>query len=120
MASADIEPKGVAARDRRISWSQLPASWRHAGAALLMPLLVLSGVVIAAIMTGAGIGPVTGGLEALSSASATALGRVISAAPLGYAVGAGMLAAVNPCGFAMLPSYLGLYLGAAGDADADG
>ncbi|MEE4313790.1 MAG: cytochrome c biogenesis protein CcdA, partial [Desulfofustis sp.] len=31
---------------------------------------------------------------------------------LGYAFGAGMVSAVNPCGFAMLPVYLSLYLGA--------
>lgn len=31
--------------------------------------------------------------------------------PLGYAFGAGMIAAVNPCGFAMLPAYLSIYLG---------
>ncbi len=31
--------------------------------------------------------------------------------PLGYAFGAGMVSTVNPCGFAMLPAYLGLYLG---------
>ena len=31
--------------------------------------------------------------------------------PLGYAFGAGMVSIVNPCGFAMLPAYLGLYLG---------
>jgi cytochrome c biogenesis protein CcdA len=30
--------------------------------------------------------------------------------PLGYAFVAGMIAAVNPCGFALLPAYLGLYL----------
>lgn len=30
---------------------------------------------------------------------------------LGYAFTAGMVAAVNPCGFAMLPAYLGLFLG---------
>ncbi len=34
------------------------------------------------------------------------------ALPLGLAFGAGMVAAVNPCGFAMLPAYLSLYLGA--------
>lgn len=32
--------------------------------------------------------------------------------PFGYAFGAGMVSAVNPCGFAMLPVYLTLYLGA--------
>ncbi|MFZ6004304.1 MAG: cytochrome c biogenesis CcdA family protein [Actinomycetota bacterium] len=32
-------------------------------------------------------------------------------APLAIAFGAGMLATVNPCGFAMLPAYLGYFLG---------
>ena len=32
-------------------------------------------------------------------------------APLGFAFAAGMVSTVNPCGFAMLPAYLGLYLG---------
>jgi cytochrome c-type biogenesis protein len=32
-------------------------------------------------------------------------------APLALAFGAGMLATVNPCGFAMLPAYLGYFLG---------
>lgn len=31
---------------------------------------------------------------------------------VGYAVGAGMVSAVNPCGFWMLPAYLSLYIGA--------
>ena len=32
-------------------------------------------------------------------------------APLAIAFGSGMLATVNPCGFAMLPAYLGYFLG---------
>ena len=32
-------------------------------------------------------------------------------APLGFAFGAGLAAAFNPCGFAMLPAYMGLYMG---------
>lgn len=35
-------------------------------------------------------------------------------APLALAFGAGMVATVNPCGFAMLPAYLGFFLGAEG------
>ena len=31
--------------------------------------------------------------------------------PIGYAFGAGMISTVNPCGFAMLPAYLSLYIG---------
>lgn len=38
-------------------------------------------------------------------------------APLAFAFGAGMLATVNPCGFAMLPAYLAYFLGA--DAGSD-
>jgi cytochrome c biogenesis protein CcdA len=36
-------------------------------------------------------------------------------APLAIAFGAGMLATVNPCGFAMLPAYLGYFLGHEGN-----
>jgi cytochrome c-type biogenesis protein len=40
------------------------------------------------------------------------LGQIAELLPFGYAYGAGMVSAVNPCGFAMLPVYLTLYLGA--------
>lgn len=40
------------------------------------------------------------------------IGNLAGMMQLGYAFGAGMVAAVNPCGFAMLPVYLSLYLGA--------
>lgn len=40
------------------------------------------------------------------------LGQFAEILPFGYAYGAGMVSAVNPCGFAMLPVYLTLYLGA--------
>jgi len=40
------------------------------------------------------------------------LGRLAAFLPFGYAFGAGMVSAVNPCGFFMLPVYLSLYLGA--------
>ena len=41
-----------------------------------------------------------------------AIGDLATMLQLGYAFGAGMVSAVNPCGFAMLPVYLSLYLGA--------
>lgn len=40
------------------------------------------------------------------------IGDLAGMLQLGYAFGAGMVSAVNPCGFAMLPVYLSLYLGA--------
>jgi cytochrome c-type biogenesis protein len=39
------------------------------------------------------------------------LSGLAAALPFGVAFGAGMVAAANPCGFAMLPAYLSLYLG---------
>ena len=38
-------------------------------------------------------------------------------APLAYAFGVGMVATVNPCGFAMLPAYLSFFLGLEGAGD---
>ncbi len=40
------------------------------------------------------------------------LGQLAGFLHVGYAFGAGMVSAVNPCGFAMVPVYLSLYLGA--------
>lgn len=40
------------------------------------------------------------------------LGQLAALLPFGYAFGAGMVSAVNPCGFFMLPVYMSLYLGA--------
>jgi len=37
---------------------------------------------------------------------------LVNLLPVSYAFGAGMVSTVNPCGFAMLPAYLSLYLGA--------
>ena len=49
-------------------------------------------------------------VETLSSRSADLLRRAGSALPLGYAFVAGMVAAVNPCGFVLLPAWLGAYV----------
>jgi len=49
-------------------------------------------------------------VENLSSRSAGLLQRAGTALPLGYAFAAGMVAAVNPCGFVLLPAWLGAYL----------
>ena len=50
-------------------------------------------------------------INTLSQLASNWLGHVADFLPLGYAFGAGMVSTVNPCGFAMLPAYLGLYLG---------
>ncbi len=77
-----------------------------AGASLAVTALAL----LAAFLTQSAVGALNEGVEAASAASSNALGRFASWLPFGFAFGAGMVSAVNPCGFAMLPAYLGLYL----------
>jgi cytochrome c-type biogenesis protein len=48
--------------------------------------------------------------ESLASSAAGVLDRLGTWLPFGYSFAAGMVAAVNPCGFALLPAYIGLYL----------
>ncbi|MFQ5812189.1 MAG: cytochrome c biogenesis CcdA family protein [Anaerolineae bacterium] len=78
------------------------------GGAALLALLI---AVVGSLITGTRIGAITGGMESLIAVSSAYLNRAADLIPLGYAFGAGMVATVNPCGFAMLPAYLGLYLG---------
>jgi len=56
-------------------------------------------------------GGINGFIEGLSGSSSSGLGDIGILAPLGFAFAAGMVSTVNPCGFAMLPAYLGLYIG---------
>jgi cytochrome c biogenesis protein CcdA len=42
-----------------------------------------------------------------------------AAPPLGYAFAAGMVATLNPCGFALLPAYLSYYLGQTDEKEPD-
>ena len=53
---------------------------------------------------------VNGFVEFLAGSSGSFLGGLVGASFL-FAFAAGLASAVNPCGFAMLPAYLGLYLG---------
>lgn len=102
-----------ASRNRLLSWS------------VIGPLAALVGAlgfaVIGAIITGSDIGFVVGSVEGASATSGNFLDRASTLFPLGFAFSAGMVSSVNPCGFAMLPAYLGLYLGDAGnDGDERG
>lgn len=80
----------------------------------VVPALLAAGVLalaVGAAVAGRSSAGQLGLAESIPAASASMLSRVATALPLGYAFGAGMVAAVNPCGFALLPGYLGLYLG---------
>lgn len=99
--------------DTALSYSAEPQ--RSLVRALAWPLLAAFGALGAAfagaLVTGSEVGSVVGGVESLSSSSGSFLQRASIYFPLGFAFSAGMVSSVNPCGFAMLPAYLGLYLG---------
>jgi cytochrome c-type biogenesis protein len=79
-----------------------------------LAVIAAFGVAIgAAFVTGTGTGQVTRSVENISFTWQNWLGDFGSLLPVGFAFVAGMVAAVNPCGFAMLPAYLGIYLGSA-------
>ncbi len=84
---------------------------------VLVPALVALGALAIALIGALAVG---GGdsidginlfVETLSGNSGSFFGGLGIIAPLGFAFGAGVAAAFNPCGFAMLPAYMGLYLG---------
>ena len=87
---------------------------------LLLPLLVAASAIAVAFVGAVLIGQkndidgVNGFVELLSGNSSSFLGGLVGATFL-FAFAAGLASAVNPCGFAMLPAYLGLYLGANAD-----
>ncbi len=83
--------------------------------AAVVPLAI---AIVGAFMAGVGTAGIVGSVESWAGASSRLIQNDIgSLLPLGYAFGAGMVATVNPCGFAMLPAYLALYLGADSQAE---
>ena len=78
-------------------------------AALPLAVAVIGAVVIRGNV---GVDGVNGFIETLSGGASSRLGDLGLLAPLGFAFAAGLASAFNPCGFAMLPAYLGLYIGA--------
>lgn len=84
---------------------------------VLVPLFVagvsLALAIVGAVIVGGGDDGIDGVnlfVERLSGDSGTFLGGLIGGSAL-FALAAGLASAVNPCGFAMLPAYLGMYLG---------
>ncbi len=96
-------------------------SWRS----IIIPLLVAAASLTAAFVGAAivggenGIDSVNLFVERLSGNYGSWLGGLVGASSL-FALAAGLASAVNPCGFAMLPAYLGMYLGDKTDAQQAG
>ena len=81
-------------------------------APMAVSAVALASALIGALIIGndTGIDDVNLFVERLSGDSGSWLGGLVGASAL-FALAAGMASAVNPCGFAMLPAYLGMYLG---------
>ncbi len=73
--------------------------------------LVVLGLAIAAALASRSPAGEIGVGESLSSSASTFLSGLGTGARLGFAFAAGMVASVNPCGFALFPAYIALYLG---------
>ena len=86
-----------------------PRSWRGYLLPAGIGLVPLAAAFLGALASESG-GGVVGGVESVQSASSTFLDDYGTRLQLGFALVAGMVATVNPCGFPMLPAYLGLYL----------
>ena len=82
--------------------------------AAIVPLVIAFG---GALLTGTGTTAVVDSALRVSGGASQQLEDVSSFLPLGFAFGAGLVASVNPCGFAMLPAYLALYMGSTAEAE---
>jgi cytochrome c-type biogenesis protein len=87
-----------------------PGSRRAAWFAVAITLLVLSVAVAAGLLSSPGGGTPVIFVERISSAIGGLISGVGGTIWWVYAFLLGVVAAFNPCGFALLPAYLGLYL----------
>ena len=84
------------------------------GAVLLVVIAFITG-----ILQGPGANDTVGNVLGIQSTSTTWVSNLGDLLPFGFAFIAGMVAAVNPCGFVMLPAYLTIYLRDESDVDED-
>ncbi|MCH7906002.1 MAG: cytochrome c biogenesis protein CcdA [Chloroflexi bacterium] len=87
-----------------------PPVWRGYLWPALLTLSVLGFAAIAGFIWRDG-GVVTANILSLQGQSEGQVSALSSIIPLGFAFTVGMVATLNPCGFVMLPAYLGLYIG---------
>ena len=82
--------------------------------AAVVPLAVAVG---GAMLAGSGQSALVDRVLGISGGSSSLLDDLSTRLALGFAFAAGLVASVNPCGFAMLPAYLALYVGSNTDAN---
>ena len=87
------------------------------GATGALGLLVIAFVL--GLIQGPGANDTVGNVLGVQSASTSWVSNIGNVLPFGFAFVAGMVAAVNPCGFVMLPAYLTIYLRDNSDVEDD-
>ena len=87
-----------------------PPMWKGYVWPILLAAAVLGFTAVAGFIWRDG-GFVTSNVLNLQGQSEGQVDSLSSLLPLGFAFTVGMVATVNPCGFVMLPAYLGLYIG---------
>lgn len=88
-----------------------PQRWPRRAVAAVAVAVALGVSVGGAIVTNDPASGLNLFVERWSASSSGSLRDLSGALPLGFAFAAGMVSAVNPCGFSLLPAYLGLFLG---------
>ncbi len=109
---ADNTPERVL-KDSEASVEGVKGLPRYRLAALTVGLLLATGGLAYFIAWSAGQpfgGPLGQGFERAVSWSRSWLEPLATALPFGFAFAAGMVSAVNPCGFAMLPAFIAFQL----------
>ena len=84
---------------------------RRVAGAWVLSITVLVLTFLSGLLMGGGSNTVVSSVLFASSNSSNLIGNLGSLFGLSFAFAAGMVSTVNPCGFVMLPAYLGLYMG---------
>ena len=82
-------------------------------------VIALVSAVVGALAIGPDTPPVVASVLSISSLSSRILANISDLLPGGFAFSAGLVAGVNPCGFAMLPAYLALYMASSSETKAN-
>ena len=96
----------LSAPEPRPGWRR----WRPALSAVAVVALAW-GVTLAAALRWPEAREIAGGVEGVAFDASERLGHLAILFRASYAFSVGMVAAVNPCGFALLPAYLALFVG---------
>ena len=91
--------------------TRFPAQGGRTALAVSAVVVAVALAVLASFITTSSQAALTTSGELLSSGAANFLSNLAATLPVSYAFAAGMVSAANPCGFALLPTYLGAYLG---------